>query len=1703
MSFWSDFVDNVKGLGKTIGGVLGAPIAKAGAQIGAGSVTKGYDPTVQAIAGVAAEQGTKKALQKAGVEFADEGKTKAIDPILRVAAAAEQYVFSPYIKRPLSTGFLLTDPNSKLYKSDEKGKGFQFSDIADAYKRSEDVSLGVAFTKSWVAGLTPVGQFERWALQKGGVDLEDVDLWDDKDVEKNFVDNPVGRWISGTNDFVIGEAAINVAFGGAGAVAKAFTKRAGLRTKYRTGDYDANADFATKIDDHLLFRNTNGEQGTYTNVGADIEAMATSDSATEIWTIAGKYTRNPRVVDYAVNTKDAALIRDYFLMDKGDFGAYQRLVAARQADKAWAISDAGKEVVNDYLLNGQVRTYTPEQRARWMQAHDDAIKNDPDLERMFNDFFDTTYDDANNLVSVNPRYLDKDYKPAEPVVGREFLGAVRSKKNQLKSAAIQRDFSNVGGVAKVVLNSKAGEPVTALMRIVGTYMPNGFVSHSGLRQAEGIQEIISTFDDIRLFTKGTKLITTRSGEQVTVSQFRDKILKEFVGIRADGDRARYLDKLNEEITYAIAYTRGFFDSEVIDTFITSLKNDIYAVHGELTTYGHAMTPNGTRVTTNAKTQQMLANSTPMLPFGKLDYMLARATRASKSGVVGGAETVAANTTAALRGIFELGNRAFSFSQLYRFSYIPKNSVFEPMLAGWFAEGSRLLSQTVATAADATIRGFDNAISRAVFKAKTNLPGSAIAETRKEIKALTDQLAMAVKYRDDRYAEFHKYFVNEDGVSPATKGRFADEIREELRDAEKIIADIEGNLNVYTVEAYSKNINELLKIPSVYTLRRRIDTLKKAGAGKYGSEIRMAEIALNKAVGDMNTLAPNLATIDKEIATAYNKIGSILDSIKPKLSDEAELLSVLDAKYAKSIATPKMKKYRTKEGEVFEFPAFSDRNFLGDGYVSEISNTNTRTIEILGRKAMASKFRSIIRNNADKITKPTDAEYFGELAFVVNNRMRGDMIVDKILAGADRPTLIAWGKTGAGRSYATSFGRDVDDIVEIIDDSIAFVNSYLPTMEAKALALKGPVTEVQLQKVLADKIDQLVPIQPLNIPYDKPSAVAQINKAFDSAFASAWRILLKPENLIRKVYGDIAHARLTTQKLKQLEASGQKVDYNTALSIRQAAAAEIVDDLRKTFYTIPRQHRALYLARMAIVFPNAAFSGFYRYTGFALRQPRRTAGFLNAYYSLYNTFSVDKYGNPVENPLDAEYLLVPGTKELGFNDGRGIILSTRATNFLANLPGPNWLIPVPMSLVYADKPDAEETVRKMVDKYLGKIPGFSYDEMFPYGIQPTADQIKGAFTPSWARDVYTAFKADPDNLQWRDSLENEAQRLNILADMGLRPQPTYKEIVEGAKALYYRKAFNKFFSIFGTSQVLGQDGVGLYEDYYSMLIENNKAKGMNDTEALKEAEKQFQAQMRVSKKVDFPMERLFVGVRDKATYFPSSQAAYGRIYNEFSGLAKVLEKFDPRVVGLLTADLPREYSSQVAKTLNDPNAKLPGGTYLNSQIKSRTEIEKDIELGRFWAAYTAKIKELNEAARRADYAGYRSVEELVEIKNEYVQTLRKASPTWYDEYMKNSSDGDSAYVFAKGLMTITQDKSSGEENRFMRKHGNTQFWVHAKAFVERRERYAKAYKDAPSGSKTAVKELWLKHLDETLDLWDPTLQRLITRYFLNDDLKETK
>jgi hypothetical protein len=1722
MSLWNDFLDATKTFGKGLGsftGSLFAPVLQAGASIGAGSISKSR-PELAAVANLASEAGIKQSMKDAGILSQDQSIMKPLDPIMNVAQKAEQYVFSPIVARPISTAFLLADPNSPLYETEKFRKGFQPQDIVDAYNRTEKVSLGVSLTKAQMIPIVP--SIQAGILGLGGIDLDEVDLWNDQDVKENFQDNVVGKWVSGINDLIIKNVAIDKGVRGFAAITKSLLTAAGLSTKIRVGDIDALPQLEKLADDHIKFKASNGQDGALTVFGQDIENLANSSNIIDITNILKPYTLNPRLPALVRETTDPAFVRDLLLADKGWGPAIDRLASARRLDDVWYMSRGTEEVQNYYIANNKLPTYTVEQRNRWNQAYDDAIAKDPKHQEIYDAFLKEELNPATNLLEVSPRFFGKNYKPMEPVIGKTAYAASRTRAGQLKTARLERDFSNVGGLTQTVLGGRVGGAATVLIRNFGTMMPKGFVTNSGLRPLNGVDELISVFDDIPLFRRGEKLIMTDELIPKTVSEYRRELIDKFVSATTDGARAKVIDDANIALARTIAYSRGYYNTEVIDSFVNTSMQNVKAVHGELRQHGNAMDPTGTRLVVNAQTQRQLQNSMPMLPFGELDKLIARAARAEKNVIAGATQKTLGGTKDAAQSIFEMGNKAFSLAQLYRFSYIPKNSIFEPMLSATMASGSQFTSAMATTASKQIIKNTANFTMRNIEKAKTIFP-SAKKEIQREIKALSEEYNQAINLRDNVYAQYLSFFRDTPGVSPKTKADWADEVREDLRAAEKIVDNIETNFNRWTVE-YGKPVD----VPTLYNLSRRIktlkdnipadelkdfrvrdvtppkeykDTLKRVVQAYRGnaSLIAKAEALLSEATNKINILAPELTVLNTQIAKVYDEIGEVLNKLDPKLQEKARVFKVSESRYESKPLMPDTVTRVLANGQKVEFPSFTNQNYLGDGYFSEIANNSTRTLEVLGNKSVVAKINTIFRKSPSTITNVADPLYFPELTYVVNNHMRGDILVDQVLRGASREELLQWATTRQGKSYAFNMGRSEDELTQIVDDSISYVNRYLPSPEAQRLAAAGAVKQTDLERTLSAYLDQMVPIQPLDIAYSRPTSVSKaISEASDAAISAAWRQLAKPENLIRQVWGNVEHSNRVVDKANQLLAQGQEISLATLNALRQSTAAEMVQDITKVFYTIPRQQRGLYLARAALVFPNAAASGIYRYTGFAARQPGRTSGFLNSYYALYNSFGVDKYGNPVEDPMKAEYLLVPGTKEMGFNDGKGIIVSARATNFIANLPGANWLVPLSVNRILGGKPDSADEIKTLVDKTIGKIPGYSYNELFPFGVEPSVKtQLTKTFTPAWARNLMTAVNKSKTDEMWMDSLISVANKQATLYDMKIGPKPTEKSIEKETKNIYLRKFRTQFFSLLGSAQYVEARPDSLFNDYYIMLLDKYRAQGKGDIEAQRFATDEFQSHMAVFGS-EFPMDRLFVSSRDKNAYITPSQKAYDRIWNDYSGLAKELESISPQVVGLLTADLPKEYSPQVNKFLNDPNTTLPGGTILNTQIKTPEMVEVELTKSRYWKAYTDYKNQLNDVAKDAEYASYLSVPELKELLKQYATTTLKAgSEDWYNEYMQSISKGDAAWSQARGLQKVVDNK------KWMNEFGNTQFWTHAKSFLEYRDSYVKAYKDTPVGSKNKIQEQWVGYLESSLNLWDPVLQKIINRYFQNDNLKEAR
>ena len=1660
----------------------GGGILKAGAQIGASRAASQFE----AEYGVDLNQSLRDGLADYAAQTAAEAAIP-FDPMLYVAAAAEEKVFSPLIKRPISTAALLTDPESPLYADDAYKKGFQWDDVQTAYDRSKDVSLGIALTKSYLNPFHVTGVSDA-ILEDGGIDIDRVNLWNDADIEENFTDNTTGRWLTGFTDALLGNAAIFGATQAGVSALKAGARAAGLSSKLNIYDAKAISDLEKLADDHI-----SGTQNTV--FGTDVVNLANTNDIVLINRILKPHTNNPRIAPLIKETNDPNFVRDLLLADKGYGPAIERLAAANRTDDLWYISNAADEITSDYLKTGQYRSYNQQAKERWSKAFDDAIAKNPESQRLFDAFMRDEFDAQTGQYLPEPRVLGTAYKPAEPVVGAGSFAKARDFAQRFGAATEVRDYSNLGGVAQTIIgDGRRGGAITALLHFTGGKMPRGIISHSGLRPNDMVEEINAWLDDVPLFAKGTNNVTLRDGSQVKASDYRRNLIEKALLQKTDGEREIFFRDMSKETSIDTLVTMGVPRVRA-ERFVEEFNESLNKYHNDLKRDSYAMDPSGVRTVVSPQTQRQLANATPLAPLGK---MIREANR------VKGAFNPLDNTFTDLgRGLFEFGNKIFSFSQLVRPAYVPKNSIFEPMNAAFMSKGSQFLVETTDTAVRNSIFNNKNRFIQAVNK--SNIKGTARRRAiKQEYEMLSEQYEKAIDIVDNATAEWVEFFINPNARSPMTKAAYVDEVKADLRAAENLVNRLEQKMRTRAREfGIEREKKDSLEFPSLFGLVRRTQYLKSLNDPKFSNDIAAAELAITKAAGDINTLAPDLNALSNNLKAAYDEVDKLLTGLGPTRKKLADEFSIVDNARIRRKGRQEQEAYVLSNGQTVQIPRLESENHLGTAYKAELSNRHTREIEILGDKQFAGRLNLLGRRNPNRITDVNDPRYFDELAYVINNYMRGDVLIDQILAGRTRNEIIeTWGLKRPGRSYANEFGQDSSDIIDIIDDRIAYVNRHLPTLEAKALVASGEVRGNQLAQLLGDKLDRLTPINPLDVNYSVKSGQLQaINDAFNQLTSSAWRALGAPENAIKYAWGTIEFRQRVQDKLEMLAAQGYDVTTGTVNSVRQAAAIEMVKEAEKTFYSVRRQNRGIYAARTFLSFPAASASGIYRYTRFAAKSPARMAGFLNSYYGIYNSFGVDRYGNPVDDPFDAEYLIVPGTKELGLNDGKGIMVSTRALSFIANFAGPSYLVPFSVGGILALKPGNDKILKDAIDSTFGKLPGYSYEELFPYGVETDlGKQVKQTFTPAWSRNFLLWLNGDESKKEWLDSFNSEWNYQMTLFEMGIGKEPTEKLVANQAKKKFLEKALWQFASPLGTAAVVDTRPDSIFSTYFRMVTDRYKSLGMSDRAAKNLAEQEMNSRAGVlGATKPFPMDRLYFGSKrkPKATYVTPTAEGYNRVWEEFSGLAKDLAVKDKNLVGLITADLSgNESDPNISRVLNRPGTTLPDGTVLNLPIKSLADVEKDIEVSRVWKAYSAYKRDLNNAARAKGYGSYASVPELRDALKNYATQLGEFSSDWFFEYNRNKTE-DIAYKYAWGLTKIVKD------NKFMEKHGNTPFWEQVEAIMKYRDDYVKLYKDAPTGSKTAVQNYWRDYINSIVDLVEPNLGNLIDRYFENDNLKEVK
>ena len=1691
MSLWSSFLDNiakpvsgaVSNLGEylagTVTGNFGSPaqvvsnvITSAGVDIGVNKqlTALGLEQEAQKIVKDNLKYSAKA--QIAGTDPLAKGAAKTGDIVLKTGIKIHDEFLSPYVTRPIATAALLTDVDSPLYSKDKFEKGFQLSDITEAYNRSEEVSFGQALTKS---DLNPIKEITDLAFDKGGIDLDQVDLWNDDDIQKTYVENAVGRFFSGSFDFVGGNVAIAKVFGVASKVGALGARKAGLTTRVQNlGKIEKD------IDDGILFTQSSGVSGRQTVIGNDINKLATTTDINEISTILNKYTNNINLYGPIQRATDPNTIKDLILADKAYLPALDRLSKGAPKD-IFESADMNSYFRAKRIEEGKPLEFSDEAWARLNPAFDDAINSVPEYKFILDSLLDPG--------TGTPYKFAKDYVPMEPVFGKGPFIKAREKFQNLKAASVTRDYTKLGGIEERILGASLNGPVTKFVRFVGTELPLGFVRFSGSRPLDGLKELDAVFDDIDLFRNGANKINITPTTKISAGEYRTQIKSDFANAKNDIERNNILDKLEDQFGLILAYTKGFYDNATIKTFTQEIKNQIFGATNSIAKKGYAMNAQAQRVITDPQTQRQLIESRRMAPWGLIERELNNAVKKRKF------ETATYQANDAIKFVYETFNKYWSIDVLARPSYIPKNSLFEPILSSTLAHGNKFITDNVPSMTKNFIKNTQN---RVLGKANRILNSKQFKAVDQAVTDLSKQLDTAIDSLDRLTAEAALYLEPEKfavKLSPKTIRDNKALIMKDLKAASKLVDDIEFELRDAV-----RPFGEMSTVPTIASLERRVQFLESlSGTGaKYGSQIANAKSAITKAKGSIHTLAPEASEIlaaNKEIAKQYKEIDDILTGLGKARKAQADVY-LKDAAYKKRYYG-KPVQYREIEGRWIPAESLFAENKFGAAFSEEFSNSRTVAANYLGQIGIGVRSNLTLRRGPSTVTFVNDPIYFDELAYFVNRSLRGDKLVDKIFAKSTEKELVEWGLSKEGQFYFAQFGdTSPATIVETVRDRMGLVNRYLPDLEAQALALSKDVNSAELAQILSKDLSRLSPIHPLDFNVHVASefgyrTLDKIEGAINRGASRIFGLLTRPENPIRWASAEKFFQDSVARKAKELTDQGftfinkdGTFNFEKLNVLRSSARQEALEMNEKTFYTIRRQNRALYAARLATAFPTASLNAFYRYGRFGLQNPERVSQFLYNYQAAFRSFGVDQNGNPTDDPIATTHLIVPLTKEMGLFGGKGVRLNARSFGFLLNYPSPSIFGSATVAEIYKRKPEMEDLMKSWL--------GSNYDVLFPYG--PQTDW-KSSLIPRWAKDAWFYLNGPEGNADFLNSWKDVHNYYMTLDELGIMKYPGEETVYRDTRKNFAVKANWSFASIFGVPAKVDINPMALYEEAYGLLVNKYKLIANNE----KTAKELAGAELTAKLGPNFPVDRVSFKGSSANAYIQPNVESYKRVFEDSTGLAEKLARQNPELVGLLTLDIDpsqEEFNLSIYKILNDPKTKLPDGSPLNDVKLTPKQEEERRQINRGWALYNQVTETLEVEAAKKEKT-LRSMPELLEARRIIAKDLiRNKSEAWWTEY-NDPSRGDKSYRYAYGLNSVITNDA------WMKKYGNTKLWNDVKEFMAIRNAVVEVYQNMPDRSeiKSKTKKNYINYIDQRMKTWHPKLQEIINRNFEEDTMKD--
>ena len=1686
MSLWNSFTSTI--------GVIGKNLTGGGSYLNE-EEQKREDDLMNKV------RANLKILDEKTPEFAKQRLKVTADALLWTATQFNNKIYSP-LTRSVSTAALLTDTTSPLYKKGQFEEGFQFSDIKAAWNRSAKVSTMQALTKSTLIPL--VNPLSQAVLSTGKINLDEVNLWSDESIQKNFKDNAVGRWFTGIGDTLAGGVVLSAAGKVAGLAARTAAKPAGLYTKGKTVD-ELGADMETGI----LYGKTNGLEGTQTVSGSHALLLAGTKDWGTITDLVTKYSTNEKLIPLIHEATDANAVKDLLLADKGNLAALERL-AATESHKLFDIADVKTQIQNKVIQSGEVYLPTGSAVPRLQKAFDDAINSNPQFKKIKEAFFDENYQATTG---------DNLFRPLEPIVGANALIKAQEKVLGAKTTIRSREYAGISGFLETTIGETAGGLVMRGVRLAGRgteNKPTGFVSFSGARPMQARTELIGFLNSMKMLRDGSKKIVVGFDENGTISEtvasVRLRLENQYmqtIGLSST-EQVNALKAIDAQLGDMLAYKANIFNRAEIDAYTAKFQANVSRGIQSVKQNGFGVGFDGNAILVDPQTVRQLAESYRFTPWDKIEQQLDidLSKGLSKKGQI---------VSRTGKDTFEQFNRVWTFDVLARPSYAFKQSLFEPIISATLSQGIGFTRDAIfKDGISFASRNFTN-WSRGYLR-KNITSRSEYKAVVADVKDRSVALELAVAIKNTAQASVEELLAT---GSPAMKAQHLAAARKELKTAEKLLDNVELEMRDAIVP-----YGVVEAIPSMATLERRT---------KYLAQYEDVDlVALNEAqdaLDNYKNVISKLATnknilVDAEIRVqkAYAKIDDAVKQLGEARVKQADV-------FGKSAAFKK--RYYSKEkhivilnGEQHHIDSFIQEqptggaNYFTSAVRAETQNARTSQINFLGELATQQTNASIKRKQLLSRVGVADEVYFEELADIANRQFRGDPLIDLILGENPMEELLRWAKTDTGAAYLKNPAFNIHNAEEIpsyLADKVALVKRMFPSYEARSAVLKNEVTSQQLESLLAPYADRLYDIVPSNYNYEAlsfgMSGFARATAGFNKFASDRFRDLARFENPIRGAVFDKMATENVAKQASYLMSQGVKMSTAQYNALRRTAERQALIDMEKVFYTINNPNKFVHALRAVTSFPGAGVNSLQRYLRFAKNNPTRTSQFVSGYGRAFETFGVDENGNPTEEIDKITHFVIPGSKDLGMGpQGQGIKIGSQSLGFFINRPGPSFLTSYSMGQMMQNFHKSEVAVEDLMTFTMpgDTIPTNWYKVIFPYG---AATSLRDVYTPPWVKNALnsapqTALQKKVTELIFgkgtqRDYLSSWKSVFNynaMLVETGvIDKMPSDAEIEKQVRSLFRQKFVSTFASPYaGIPFKVEGTPMGLTSKlYFNLITKYKNVDGMSNQEARDAAGDEM---IRVLGP-NFMVDRVSFTGSEKNINMPATSEAYARVFEDNIELVGQLANIEPGeigLVGLLTADLeydPAKQSNNILTLLANPDAVLPGTSKRLNEFKmTPQEIETERLKQRTWDQYMTVKSALE--AKITDGKTLRAHPEFKAVlDNLAVSVFKDQSQAWYDQYQLAQS-GDTSYKYARALTLIVNN------DKYMAKNPNSQYLKDAKEFLNARTLFVQVYQMLPDYDprKAILSDNYNSWIQANVGQWDGNLQTIITRYFDNDSLK---